>query len=188
MNREQFFEKIKNLLPNHPVCAEIGVHQGFFAKKIHEILSPSILYLIDPFKRGKDKNSPLETYTGLLDGWPTAYSNEDDLRYVKNVFCDNPEVIIKQAFSYDAVSRFPDDYFDFIYIDATHVYESVKADLNMFLPKLKQDGLMCGHDYMVDFGHSGFGVIEAVDEFVSMHNCKLIIVSDASDFAIKFNY
>ena len=42
---------------------------------------------------------------------------------------------------------FPDEYFDFIYIDASHYYEDVLADIRGWLPKMKHDGLMGGHDY-----------------------------------------
>ncbi len=35
---------------------------------------------------------------------------------------------------------------DFIFIDADHRYESIKEDLDIWWPKLKVGGIICGHD------------------------------------------
>lgn len=78
--------------------------------------------------------------------------------------------------SLSAAELFPNDYFDFIYIDAQHDYKSVKQNINAWWPKVKEDGFLSGHDY-----HQGLwtfvenenripvtievGVKQAVDEF-----------------------
>lgn len=46
-----------------------------------------------------------------------------------------------------AASLFPDEYFQFIFIDAGHSYEQVTRDLQAWYPKLKTGGLIAGHDY-----------------------------------------
>ena len=60
-----------------------------------------------------------------------------------------------------------------IFIDAAHDYESVKADLNNFYPKLKSSGIFAGHDY----GEKSCGVGRAVDEFVKENNLKLDVIT-----------
>jgi len=50
---------------------------------------------------------------------------------------------------------------DFVYIDANHTYESVKADIALALKILKPNGIIAGHDYYDEFQ----GVIKAVNEF-----------------------
>ena len=92
-------------------------------------------------------------------------------------------MLLHQGFSYDVVHNFPDKYFDFIYIDATHIYECVKDDLTQYLPKLKDGGLMCGHDYTAK---PQFSVIPAVNEFVDEHNFKWVCFnsSRANDWAL----
>jgi predicted O-methyltransferase YrrM len=48
---------------------------------------------------------------------------------------------------------------DFVFIDADHEYDSVVKDINAWLPKIKQGGIISGHDYF-----NPCGVKKAVDE------------------------
>lgn len=64
--------------------------------------------------------------------------------------------------SIEQSKQYEDEYFDVIYIDGAHDYESVKNDIQHWLPKLKSDGIICGDDYT-----SGWpGVIQAIKETV----------------------
>ena len=53
--------------------------------------------------------------------------------------------------------------FDFIYIDASHEYESVISDIRAYAKLLKPGGCLVGDDYMTNWP----GVIKAVDEFAN---------------------
>lgn len=66
-----------------------------------------------------------------------------------------------QGKSLDVVSQFEDESLDFIFIDASHDYENVLADITAWYPKLKPGGLIAGDDYALCWG----GVIEAVNEY-----------------------
>jgi len=63
--------------------------------------------------------------------------------------------------------NFENNYFDFIYIDGDHLYESVIADLKGWWPKLKDGGIMAGDDYVfvLNPAEGQYGVVEAVEEF-----------------------
>lgn len=50
---------------------------------------------------------------------------------------------------------------DFLFIDASHDYQSVRRDLRLWTPKVRPGGIAAGHDYHPDWP----GVVQAVDEF-----------------------
>lgn len=62
--------------------------------------------------------------------------------------------------SVEAATLYPDNSLEFVFIDANHEYEAVKADLAAWYPKVKQGGHIAGHDYISDER-----VKKAVDEF-----------------------
>jgi cephalosporin hydroxylase len=63
--------------------------------------------------------------------------------------------------SLSAAKQFDDGSVAFCFIDADHSFESVKADIAAWLPKMKPGGLLAGHDYIPD---QFPGVVQAVME------------------------
>jgi hypothetical protein len=49
--------------------------------------------------------------------------------------------------SYEASTIFKPASLDFVYIDGCHLYESVMEDLALWLPKIRPNGLIGGHDF-----------------------------------------
>jgi predicted O-methyltransferase YrrM len=49
--------------------------------------------------------------------------------------------------SIELSKTYEDDSLDFVFIDGDHSYEAVKADIQAWLPKVKSNGLLAGHDY-----------------------------------------
>ncbi len=175
--RTDFLMEVKRLIPKDNLCCELGVFDGTFSMEILNILSPERLCLIDPFEVND------ETYGDEMS-ITTAYSTENELTLVMNKFVkeiNNRQVVIDRRYSYDAVKSYSDGVLDFVYIDASHLYKDVKKDLTEWLPKLKNNGLICGHDYI-----PMFGVIQAVDEFCKEHNFEMIIFNEnGGDWALK---
>jgi len=174
---------LRGLIPPSSACIEIGVERGNFSNAILEIFEPKKLFLVDPWDFGDDKNST--DIDGAKEVRPHFPDCHADFRHVAERFseeiqCHRIEQI--REYSYDAVDLFDDNFFDFIYIDATHTYGSVKADLHDWWPKLKPSGLMAGHDY----GGSHLGLIAAVDEFIKEYDLHMNITahSAATDWGI----
>lgn len=65
--------------------------------------------------------------------------------------------------SVQASSRYEDRSLDFVFIDGSHLYEAVKADIQAWLPKVKLGGFIGGHDYN-NSNEPLNGVQKAVDE------------------------
>lgn len=139
----------------HLIGAEVGVLRGENAKEILNFLNIEQLILVDTWK----------DYVDYLSGG-TETGLEKNYEEVKNKFSSNDKVKIIRDYSVNAANIFKDEYFDFIYLDADHSYNEVKKDLDIWFPKLKKFGVMCGDDY----GHpSGVGVIQAVTQFAFEH-------------------
>lgn len=64
----------------------------------------------------------------------------------------------------------------FVYVDADHDYDSVRAHLAAWCPRLALGGLIGGHDYV----HTWPGVRTAVDEFKAEHGLELTGFQDGS--------
>ena len=156
----------------HLIGAEIGVYRGDHAEKIIHYLNLKKIYLVDPWK---EYNSVIGDNQKIQD---------ERYEFVKKRFQNNTKVEIIRKSSVDASKQFPDNYFDFIYLDGDHSYEAVKMDLNHWHPKLKKYGVMCGDD----FGHiSGRGVIEAVQEFSFQKKLIIQTVGDTQFWYVKTN-
>lgn len=68
--------------------------------------------------------------------------------------------------SVESAKLFEDESLDFVFIDAGHRFEEVKADLEAWFPKVRKGGIVSGHDYVA---YKDFGVVEAVDLFCKEH-------------------
>lgn len=76
------------------------------------------------------------------------------------------KIHLYKDFSYNMVDKFEDKSFDLIYIDARHEYEHIKSDLEMYLPKVADGGVIAGHDYASRWP----GVQRAVNEMCQKLN------------------
>lgn len=61
-----------------------------------------------------------------------------------------------------------------LYIDGWHTYEGTKQDLENYYPKVVKNGIISVHDYY----NTGYGVKEAVDEFVNSKNLTIFTLDE----------
>lgn len=141
---EPFYKKISETFITNDMCIlEMGVFDG-----------KSLCFMADQVKRKK-----LQVKIFAVDHW---VADEDYARFKNNLReCDLEHfVTVIRMKSNKAAILFPDKYFDFIFIDGAHDYESVMEDLNLWIPKLKNGGIIGGDDYDPCWS----GVVKAVDE------------------------
>lgn len=77
-------------------------------------------------------------------------------------------------FSVPAADEFEDESLDFVYIDALHTYDAVKADIAAWLPKVKKGGFIGGHDAA---GRWGKRIRPAIEESFGKEYHKFVDTS-----------
>lgn len=178
--RESFLKVLKRMLRPKSIGVEIGVLHGDFSQMILDIVNPKMIVLIDPYKEGG------ECYGETFGNLKTAYSTETDYQNLRERFkkqISSYQVGIIKDFSYNAVKMFDVGSLDFAYFDGSHLYNDVKKDLNDWLPNIKENGILAGHDYV---SISNFGVIQAVDEFSKEQGFEMVLFNDhGGDWALQ---
>ena len=76
--------------------------------------------------------------------WDDIYQ---DARAAVAPWLGTGRAVIMRQFAEAAVLSFPDDFFDWIYIDAGHEFTNVMRDLRLWFPKLKSGGMIAGDDF-----------------------------------------
>lgn len=135
--REQLAETYSEL--GFKLGAEIGTWSGENAEIMLLKDLGLKLYCIDPY----------EKYPGYMDYRADYYEPMwNEVRKKLQGF--NVEFVRK--YSLDAVKDFPDNFFDFVYIDANHEFRHVVDDIDEWGRKVKHGGILAGHDYKVMHG------------------------------------
>ena len=113
---------------------------------------------------GVDTWSKLETENYHTD----QYFKDDALykEFLKTIEPISDIVVPCRGKSSDISETFPDKYFDVVFIDACHDYECINDDIIKWLPKVKQNGIISGHD--ISFS----GVSRAVNQHFKQINIK----------------
>lgn len=151
--------------------AEIGVADGSHAEDILNYLDLEKFYLIDPYQVYEEGDYKFSDQTYF----DKQYKN------LKIKFKNYNNVEILRKTSKEAVNEIPNKTLDFVYIDGNHQFEEVYEDLNLWFPKIKDNGFLCGDDYGKYL--SGQGVFFAVNKFVREN--KLILFK-GDDFQFYF--
>jgi hypothetical protein len=146
--------------------AEIGVWRGAFSKKILDNKAPRMLYLIDPWLW--DNNAGVTRKYYIPNKRIAGSQNEMDSLYKKvtTQFSEHKNVIVLRMKSVDAARQFEDKELDCAYIDGSHDYPSVEADLRAWSYKVKIGGYLAGDDYNWGSEIIGRPVKRAVTEFL----------------------
>ena len=167
--------KMLEYLPKNSVVAEVGTQYGRFAEKIISIAKPKKLHLID--------------YN--FDLFKAEVSQAQKIIFQEGI--ENGTIELHEGDSSTILASFPDEYFDWIYIDADHAYEGVCKDIDRGYTKVKSDGMMIFNDY-TNWSVCEiipYGVAKAVNEFCIANNWEIMFLAlqflGYHDIAIKKN-
>jgi hypothetical protein len=174
-NFQDLYTKVIKELPDTSNIVEVGAWKG----------CSTAFLAVEIINSGKNiKLDVVDTWSGGIPD-PSSHLYEEDLKKnndnIVEIFKKNikpVEHIIKliQMTSADASKLYDNKSLDFVFIDANHTYESVKEDILSWLPKIKNGGIIGGHDY--DF-HAIPGVTKAVKEI--FNNNKIIVIKGSID-------
>lgn len=158
-----------DVVPRGGVVIEVGVFDGDFSERILALNEPRKLHLVDPWFT-KDDGTLYDGPTQQFASAEQASARlEDQYRHVTSRFSGeiaSGRIEVHRTLSHLAAPQFPDEHFDWIYVDASHFYDDVKVDLEAFWPKLKRGGYIAGDDYDRR-GIWEHGVTRAIDEFIA---------------------
>jgi len=143
--------------------AEIGVWKSRTTKRILRHIGDQIdeYWAVDPFDVNLAHTRSERRRTEL--DWKGLYS------HCCGVMMYFHQLKVVKMTSEQASTIFLDGYFDMVYIDAMHTFDHVNADIGYWLPKVREGGIIGGHDY----GHRRHpGVKKAVDKWFGEENIK----------------
>ena len=166
------------LLPINSICAELGCGKGPFSRLILQITKPKRLFIVDPYWKAYGdeyhyRNS--ETY----DYFKRA---QEKIRPCKNYQC------VTFVIEYDTIflRDYPDNYFDWIYLDTDHLYATTLEEMPLLKAKVKDDGIMCGHDYGHKKKGKHYGTTKAINEWLNNNkNYELSLVDNFTQWIIR---
>jgi len=131
---------------------------GSFFVEVGCYVGKSLSFLIEEVENsGKQMNIiSVDLFVDLDNNFDLARMN----KFLNNMFTVSDKFNLIEGDSFKLASKFLDNTLYFVFIDANHNYEYVKKDILAWFPKVKEGGVLAGHDYSSDF----CGVIEAVGE------------------------
>ena len=152
------------------VC-ELGVYKGdnFQRMIVHQ---PEVAVAVDLWKDDGIRSHNDVNYTQA--------ELESQYKYFKKKVKGFPNVQIIRNYTIHAAKLYPDNYFDFVYIDADHSYEGSYTDIITWYAKVKPGKFLVGHDY-----RKKYGVFEAVNKFVADNKLTLIFLSPSTWAIVK---
>jgi len=129
------------------------------------LIRPSFLFLMNCKPEGQILGCEVGVDEGMNALVMLGYCPRLNLELVDIV--KEPDILIEckervryhQRPSVEVAKDFPDEYFDYVYIDAIHEYDNVTEDIKAWFPKVKKGGILAGHDFWYT------GVRNAVYEF-----------------------
>lgn len=78
-------------------------------------------------------------------------------------------------YSEGASNQFEAESLDFVFIDGAHDYPNVKFDIHTWYEKVKQGGMIAGHDYEPQTNWANAGVVKAIREFAKAKNIRYTV-------------
>lgn len=171
-NWEPIYDEFVDKSNSNTIIVEIGSWLGkstaYLASKIKQSNKKITFYTVDTFLGSPNEKGLLEVvrFNGgsILNKFKQNMKDCNCLEYVIPIESD----------SESASQKFENESVDFIFVDGGHTYKDVLLDLQSWFPKLKNNGIIAGHDWWHD------PVKEAVRDYFGKNITKADIKLDNS--------
>lgn len=127
--------------------AELGVREGTTMKHLLNQCRGLVYYLgVDLWEPQPDNDGP-EDYMGVphFRNYRAALEIQQDWERDHHIFGARVELI--KGHTLEVAKTIKDRFFDLVFVDADHGYPACKNDILAWKPKVKSEGILCGHDY-----------------------------------------
>lgn len=149
---ESVYDELIKKTPINGIFIECGAWLGksssYLCDRINNTRPDITVYIVDSWRGSYNELNSFHKLATQQDIYQMFLNNMGDRKFTPI-----------RALSKDAVENFNDKSLDVIFIDMCHEYECIKEDIELWYPKLKDNGIIAGHDYP-----SWPGVLKAVDE------------------------
>ena len=166
------------------VGVELGVDAGYFSDYLLTNSKLERLYSVDAWSVGTD-----ETMAAERKSWTTKHGEvEAAERHAREILGKHGSrsVIIKgNSFDVPKTSQVPNNSIDFIMFDAGHRFSGFALDLINWWPKIRNGGVIAGHDYWRRYRYE---VMDVANAFCVEHKLLMRLTwgdksHDGRDFA-----
>ena len=142
---------------------EIGVYRSSFCKQVLSQVGDNLdcYWLVDPWNADNCTDSSGGNFT--QSQWEDEYINACRMMFAYSC------VKVLRMTSVKAARLFDHKSVDLVYIDGSHIPTDVVEDINTWKPKIRNGGIISGHDY----GAGWPGVKMAVESCFNINEIRL---------------
>jgi hypothetical protein len=143
-NMEQQYLELLDATPEGGTFVELGCYKGkstsFIGVEIHKRKRDINFFAVDSFQGATNSTdaNEVKAYDGI---------SEIEESYTYNIAQIGNKIKTIVSLSHEASQYFDDKSVDVLFVDAGHSREAVMKDIDCWLPKMKPNGIMAGHDY-----------------------------------------
>jgi predicted O-methyltransferase YrrM len=175
-----WLQKLPQLIPEDPVCLEIGSWEGRSTLWILEHLRPKSLVCIDTWEGASDQK---EHFAELIPGVFNRFKHN----IAQHELSDRVETLMGRSFERLMQLICSEKIqFDFIYVDGSHESYDVLADGMLGFELLKSGGIMIFDDYLWDTQRHYYNKPQyAIDVFQRLFEDKMTVIWKANQVWIR---
>lgn len=176
-NYPDLFRYAVETAPQEAHFVEIGTWKG----------QSSAFLAVEIINSGKNiKLDCIDNFTGSVIEPGQMFDPDNKAGRLLDVFKNNMRPVVGhyeaiKGDSAESANLYKDESLDFVFIDASHDYESFKKDLFAWFPKVKVGGMISGHDFADPYP----GIMKVVRDHLA--NEKVDVTPSTCWFCFKSN-